>query len=1172
MNTHPSHRTYWVLLGILLALGLPHACQKDQPMEPTLGDELRLDRVEVDRTVLGPSDSTVVRAWVVRGTDPGTPVPGAVVAFSEMPDRGAGTFSKVEAATDLRGWVETVYRPTESAQGLVTLKVSAGASIRYVLLDVLPSTQASLSLETTTPDNQTGLPADGESELEISIQALDGPSRSPVVQLPLVLTAGDRFQDRNLNGIYDAGDVLIASGDRDNDGAWDPEGSLPERVTTDNLGRAEFRYRAGRTVGPVYLRITGGGTARELTLTQHSLELTVTVTTGARELLADGLASCAVTARVTDWADRPIGGVIVKFTAGEPFTDVDGDGFHTAGEPFEDRNDNGGWDAIGALASSATTSGAGTASAAYRAGTTAGPVSLRATTTGGWGQAVVELVAVPPARQVTIQLDRPALLADGVSTSGGQVEIGDANGLPLGGKVVTMVAGERFEDRDADGRFTSGVDLLVDDVDGNQAWTAIGSFPDEAVRDGAGRASCTYTAGRAAARVWVRAAVDGVTAEAPLDLTDVPPVANVELQAAYERMSVSGGGGVTTNLLTARCLHDSGDPVPAGIEVTFRIITGPGGGETLAGAVGGVVTARTDGDGRATTSLLAGTKAGWVQVRAASGALYRNASVYLESGPAAQLVCEADSSRLAIGADCEVRAWLYDAANNPVADGTIVRFRVDEGVIAGSEGGDEGRTIAGLARATFTATPPTSGSDGTAVIIASADGGLNGIVSCRTEIAVAAVSGSICRLTVVPSLAEIGVTQTGAPEHSMLSATAWDCLERPVGAGRRVRFEIVQGPGGGENLSGCACDTASALTDASGTASVTLNAGTKSGTVLIRAEAVGSTGVTAHTPVAIAAGPPHYLSVGVEECNVLSCGYVNHENKVVALVYDRYRNPVRDGTGVFFTTDHGMVEGNQGLGSSITERGIVNGNWRSGGDCGIVTITASTLGGSLEAQTSFIGSGDPWSATYVQPSASMASMYADGEGELKLRIQVLDINGLFTLPAEVEFSTIYGEVAGIEESDDGCSASIARAVYEAPVLVRDDSYTVPDDGIGAIDTVPVSAGFGPLGDVLQVRLLTGPASATRSSLDLESVPPNTQTYFTVTVKDGWGNPLGGHALSITASAGLVTPTGTTDSYGMAGGLSFMAPDSASTVLVEVRDLDPNYGGNLILRRSVSITN
>lgn len=1171
MSTHPSHRWYWILLGLLVALGLPHACQKDQPMSPTPGESLRLDRVEADRTVLGPNDSTVVRAWVVRGEDPGVPVPGAAVAFSEMPDQGAGTFSKAEAATDLLGWAETIYRPTGVSTGLVTLKVRSGESIRYILLDVLPSTQASLSLEASTPEDQTGLPADGQSTLLISVSALDGPSRAPVPNLPLVLTAGDRFQDRNQNGIYDTGDVLITGGDRDGDGVWDPEGTLPERVTTDTQGRAEFQYRAGRTVGPVYLRITGGGTVRELTLTQHSLSLTVAVSTGARELLADGQATCIVTARVTDWSGHSIDGVIVKFTAGEPFTDVDGDGFHGAGEPFEDRNGNQTWDAVGALAASATVGAGGIATTGYQAGVVPGPVTIRATTSGGWGEAMLDLVAVPPVRQLTVSVEQPSLLADGVSTTGGRVEVADGTGRPLGGKLVTLVAGERFDDRDGDGRFTPGTDLLLEDLDGNNTWSAIGTITADGRSDGDGRVPFVYTAGRAAGRVWVRAAVDGISSASPLDLVTVPPVASIELDPAFDRMSVNGGGGITSNLITALCRLASGQAVPAGTEVRFQIMSGPGGGEALAGATGGVVTARTDAAGQAAATLLSGSRSGWVQVRAAGGVIFNNVSVYLEPGPAARLVCEADSSALVVGSDCEVRAWLYDEANNPVADGTLVRFHADEGVVAGSEGGDEGRTLGGLARATFTATPPTSGSDGTAMITASADGGLSGIVTCRTEISVAALPGDVCRLTVVPSLGEIGVTQTGAPEHCFLRATAYDCLERPVGAGRRILFTIQQGPGGGENLSGCACDTASALTNAAGTATVTLNAGTKSGTVLMRAQAAGSGGATAHTPVVIAAGPPHYLSVGVEECNVLSCGYVNHENRVVALVYDRYRNPVRDGTAVFFTTDHGMVEGNQGLGSSISERGMVTGNWRSGGDCGIVTITASTLGGGLEAQTSFIGSGDPWSATYVQPSSSTASLYADGDSELKLRIQVLDINGLFTLPAEVEFSTLYGEVTSIEESDDGCSASIARAIYEAPVLERDDSYTVPDDGVGAIDTVPVTAGFGPMGDVLQVRLLTGPASTVRSSFDLESVPPGTQSYFSVTVKDAWGNPLGGHALSITTSGGTITPTGTTDSYGMAGGLSFVAPDSASTVLVEVRDLDPNYGGNLILRKTVSIT-
>ena len=70
---HRSHRWYWILLGLLVVLGLPHACQKDDPVQPEPAANLRIARLEADRHLLGPDDSTRVRAWVVQGPEPGTP-------------------------------------------------------------------------------------------------------------------------------------------------------------------------------------------------------------------------------------------------------------------------------------------------------------------------------------------------------------------------------------------------------------------------------------------------------------------------------------------------------------------------------------------------------------------------------------------------------------------------------------------------------------------------------------------------------------------------------------------------------------------------------------------------------------------------------------------------------------------------------------------------------------------------------------------------------------------------------------------------------------------------------------------------------------------------------------------------------------------------------------------
>ncbi len=1169
-----SHRWYWILLGFVAVLGLQHACQKDDPVQPTPAAELRLARVEADRTVLGPADSTQVYAWVVQGPEPGTPVSGAAAVFSEMPAAGAGSFSKTECVTDVGGAATTVFRASGAATGLVTLRVQVGGSVKYLVLQVQAVTQEATTLEVSTPDGQTGLPADGVSTLEFTVVGTTGAARSPLAGVPLVLAAGDRFTDANGNGIYDPGEAIPASGDRDGDGAWDAEGDLPERATTDDRGLARFRYQAGSAIGPVYLRITGGGVSRELVVQQHSLELVVTLESTTRELLADGVSRAEFEVRAQDWAGTSVSGIVLRCTAGEPFTDANENGFYDAPEAFEDGNENGRWDAIGSVASSLTTDAGGAASLTYTAGVQAGIVTIRATTTNGFGITTLRLIPVPPASRLELSLDATALYADGIGRVGGSAVVADAAGRALAGKAIAIVAGERFEDVDADGVFTSGTDQLLDDADGSHAWTPAGTVTVAGLTDGAGRVGFELAVGRVPMTARVHAVVDGVIAEAPLEILAPPSVQSVTLDSEFAEMTVAGGGGVTRNAVIATCVTTSGNPPPSGTIVTFRIAAGPGGGERLENEVSGRVDAGTDADGNAVAVLLSGTKSGGVRVSAACAGVTGTKEVYLAPGGPSFLTCVADSARLGPQNESIVRAWVYDAAQNPVTDGTPVRFRADQGMVQGAHGPDVSYTQAGVAEATFTALPG-SGGDGVARITCSTTGATGGVVECVSEIQVSGGAGIICSVTLNPELPEIAVRGTGAVEQTRVIARVYDCRGLPVGADEPVAFVLIGGPGGGEEFTCCQCDSVVVPTDPNGIAEVTLRSGTRSGTVEVRSRVLSSAGVSAHTPVAIAAGPPALLSLGVEKCNVLACNTVAVENPGTALVYDLYHNPVRDGTVVYFTTNYGMVRGRTELGSSTTERGFATFNWFTTGwpECGIVTISASTLGGDLTETGSFIGSGPPFSARFVVPSQEMVSLPADGETELKLRIEVLDFNGLYVLPAEVELSAVYGEIGSIEKSDDGCNASIAKAVYTSPVLTCDFSYSPADssdDGIGGIDMVPVSAGFGPEGDLLQVQLRTGPASASKSSVDLAPMPPNAQSYFTITVKDAWGNPLGGHALAITASSGVISPSALTNAYGTAGGLSFTAPDVAGTVYVEVRDLDPAYSGNMILRKSVTI--
>jgi len=1154
------------------------ACQSDESTKPAAeptGNRVAL--VQADDNAIAPGDSTRIRAWVVNGPDPGDPVADAPVVFGRVAGGSTGVFSKTETLTDTQGWASTLFRPAEGDTGLMTIRASTGTSVNYTVVHVTAGggTPAPDRMSLALFTDRDQIPADSTSLLTITIRVLRG-TQTPVAGEQIILAAGDRFTDSDGDGVHGEGEPITV--DRDSDGVWDAEGELPEVVTTNNSGEATFNYRAGGSVGPVYLRATASETSVEMLIQQHPLSVQLRLYPDARDLLADGVSTMAVRLTATDWAGDPQGGILARFVCGEPFRDADSDGYFSEGvDTFTDLNENGVWDAIGSITSTATTGSDGSATVYYRAGVTPATVSIRATApswgSGVYAEASVNLLTLSPAWVLEPSLETDTAYADGQTIVGGSVLVRDINGEPLAGKRVALSAGERFTDTNGDGRYTPGVDQGLVDLDENGLWTEIGSITPTALTNEEGRADFEYTAGWREGEVWIYASADGRSGGAPLTLTALPATYQMDIEVAFDRITVEDGGGIDNTSVTVTCRDVHGLPTPAGVPVEFAIINGPGGGERLEGAIDGVVNARTNEQGRAFAVLKAGTVTGLVQVGARSGSTQTSAGVYILSGLAASVSCHADSISLIENHSCVVHAYVYDQAHNAIRDGTIVLFHTDEGMIFGADGEGVSQTVNGEAQATFVAFSDNSGGDGLAEVVAETNGGINGRVFCTTYIRLPGKPGEISRLELSSLAPELAVRGTGGLERGVIRARGYDAYNLPVGSDRRVVFRIEQGPGGGEYFEECACDSAVSSTDAAGYAEAVLWSGTRSGTVVLSARAAENEHTSVNTAVGIAAGPPVYISVGAENCNLRVCDRVNVPNPVVALVYDTYRNPVRDGTAVHFTTDIGMIAGDQGLGISLTTEGRAAGTWWSDGDCGLVRIAAATGGGELvDEGVAFIASGPPHSATFLQPSEDLIHLSADQRSEADLRIEVLDHNGLYTTSGAVEVTALYGTTSTPTASQDGCYASISRASYFSPTLDRDHSYTIPDDGIGAIDEVRATAGFGPQGDLLQVALHTGPASISHSDMTLDTTPPGAQTYFNVEIKDAWGNPLGGHRLSLWASDGIIDEEAITDAGGLASSLSFTAPDTEMTVSVEIRDLDPQYSGGLIIRRAISIRN
>ncbi len=155
-----------------------------------------------------------------------------------------------------------------------------------------------------------------------------------------------------------------------------------------------------------------------------------------------------------------------------------------------------------------------------------------------------------------------------------------------------------------------------------------------------------------------------------------------------------------------------------------------------------------------------------------------------------------------------------------------------------------------------------------------------------------------------------------------------------------VNFSIVSGPGGGEGIL-----PTSVRTNAAGRATSSLFAGNLAGVVQIQAEIIrDDVNLTIQSsPVAITihGGFPtqegFYLTS--DRTNIESSS--SQETEITAKLVDRFNNPVKPGTAVYFTTSIGSIEGSQDNQSNqdgeVAVRFWCDGNFGSG------VITATTV-------------------------------------------------------------------------------------------------------------------------------------------------------------------------------------------------------------------------------------
>lgn len=160
------------------------------------------------------------------------------------------------------------------------------------------------------------------------------------------------------------------------------------------------------------------------------------------------------------------------------------------------------------------------------------------------------------------------------------------------------------------------------------------------------------------------------------------------------------------------------------------------------------------------------------------------------------------------------------------------------------------------------------------------------------------------------SATNIGVQGSGSAETATLIFVAVDSTGTPIDLDHSVNvaFSFGQHPGGGEEFS-----PATVATNDQGQASVNITSGTKSGTVQIYAQITIGNQKIYSMPVAITinGGLPDQAHFSIAPANVNFPGYDIYglTDAINAYVGDKYGNPVRSGTSVYFTTTGGIIGG-----------------------------------------------------------------------------------------------------------------------------------------------------------------------------------------------------------------------------------------------------------------------
>jgi hypothetical protein len=240
---------------------------------------------------------------------------------------------------------------------------------------------------------------------------------------------------------------------------------------------------------------------------------------------------------------------------------------------------------------------------------------------------------------------------------------------------------------------------------------------------------------------------------------------------------------------------------------------------------------------------------------------------------------------------------------------------------------------------------------------------------------------------------------------------------------------------------------------------------------------------------------------------------------------------------------------------------------------GIAMITVETEGetGTVSDHTNLIVSGPPASVIFWNWPTTIL---ADGVSKGDVLVEVLDVNDNFVVGGTpVTMKTGFG-LCPSGATSDGCYASLYEAEFVSQVLLQDYSmkYANVDDSVGVLNILTAKSGF--VSSSVTVTFLTASTYSKNCVIDIDAKIPHGFTVpVVVTIKDRYGNPLGGHRIvadQTNTFGGVITGEAYTNEFGEATGFAFTTTTNLGVEKGQVSFCDEDPRGGVCIARLVEI--